>query len=172
MRTLTLKWLILGVLVVAILNLGIGLFVGYHQGKQEPQDSAKPEQHLWNTAEADFLEVTVPFDETKPHRPHNGWGEGDGNLVFLYDVEYRDADGQDYRDEHGLYWKVIFALGTSGDWYPIKELRSFRWHLGSEPEVVDLWGRKFQIIYVLNIQDLHPIDGGRNNYVVILRRIP
>lgn len=166
----TLKLLILGILVAGIL-VGIGFLADYHRGKQEPQSLAEPEQRLWNTDEADFLEVTVPFDKEKPHRPRNGWGEGEDGVVFLYDVEYRDADGQEYRDEHGPHWKVIFALGTSPDWYPIKETRAFHWHLYREPGVIDLWGRKFQIVYVLNIQALHPIDGEINNYVVILREI-
>lgn len=164
--------IILGVLVVAIFNLGVGLFVGHRWGKQELQNPVELEQELWNSNEIDYLRVTVPFDETKSHRPLNGWGEGDGSLVFLYDVEYRDANGQEYRDEHGSYWKVTFALGTSEGWYPIKETKSFRWHLWFDPEIINLWGRKFQIVWIVNIQDLHPIDGGRNNYVVILRRIP
>lgn len=161
-RTVTLRRAILGVLFVASLNLGIGFFFGYQQGKQA----------LWDWMEYDYVDVVIPPGEGKPHHPMHGWGiEREEGTIYLWDV-----GGIDELREDGLgyYYTVTFILSDpKWAWEEIGEIkkwRTVRWHQNKE-EVIDLWGKKFQILEILNSQSFHPEDGIGNHFFVLLREI-
>lgn len=177
MRTLTSKRLILGVLVVAILNLGIGFFVGYQRGLQS-SDEPKFWDHTEITPQPPF-EVFIPYNEEKPRVPNGAWGPRE-RKIYLHDVSW---EPDDMEDELGPYMEVTFALGRGGDtlldeesgtyryhYFEPEEVRTFHWHFWGKPEIIDLWGRRFQIVEVVQDQSYLFGDWGRK-YFVLLREI-